>query len=247
MKIQGISSGYGDLQVIHDVSLHVDDGEIVALLGVNGAGKSTLLRAVSGLLPAKGSVSVGDDDLARYEPHHRVASGLVHVPEGRQLFGGLTVEENLLIGSTNREARPKRAERMAQVMDLFPILADRRNQKASTMSGGEQQMLAIGRGLMSGPRVLMLDEPSLGVAPVVIDVVMAALRSLADDGLAVLLVEQNAVQALRIADRTYVLDGGRIVASGPAEDFLEEDRLAQVYLGLDIDSDQLVGKESHDQ
>lgn len=244
MKIQDVCSGYGDLQVIHNVTLDVDDGEIVALLGVNGAGKSTLLRAVSGLLPASGAVVVDGRDLAQYEAHQRVAHGLVHVPEGRQLFAGLTVEENLLIGSTNKVARPKRAERMAQVMELFPILADRRKQKAGTMSGGEQQMLAIGRGLMSGPRVLMLDEPSLGVAPVIVDSVMTALRALADDGLAVLLVEQNAVQALRVADRTYVLDGGRIVASGPAEEFLEEDRLAHVYLGLDIESEELVGKET---
>ena len=244
MKIQDVCSGYGDLQVIHNVTLDVDDGEIVALLGVNGAGKSTLLRAVSGLLPARGAVVVDGRDLAQYEAHQRVAHGLVHVPEGRQLFAGLTVEENLLIGSTNKVARPKRAERMAQVMELFPILADRRKQKAGTMSGGEQQMLAIGRGLMSGPRVLMLDEPSLGVAPVIVDSVMTALRALADDGLAVLLVEQNAVQALRVADRTYVLDGGRIVASGPAEEFLEEDRLAHVYLGLDIESEELVGKET---
>jgi branched-chain amino acid transport system ATP-binding protein len=233
MRIDGVSAGYGDLQVVHDVSLDVHDGEVVTVLGVNGAGKSTMLRAVSGLLPSTGRVSIGDEDLTPYAPHERVAAGLVHVPEGRQLFGGLTVEENLLVGSTIRAARAKRSERMSQVMDLFPILRDRRSQRADTMSGGEQQMLAIGRGLMSGPRVLMLDEPSLGVAPVIIDVVMAALRSLADDGLAVMLVEQNAVQALRIADRTYVLDGGRVVASGPASEFLSEDRLAQVYLGMD--------------
>ncbi len=235
MRIQGISCGYGDLEVVHGVDLEVEDGEVVALLGTNGAGKSTLLRAVSGLLPATGSVWLDDRDLATLEAHQRVAAGLIHVPEGRQLFGGMTVEENLLVGSTLPAARKHRAERMAHVLKLFPILADRRNQRADTMSGGEQQMLAIARGLMSGPRVLMLDEPSLGVAPVIIDVLMSALRSLADEGLAMLLVEQNAVQALRIADRAYVLDGGRIISSGPASEFLAEGRLEQAYLGVEVE------------
>lgn len=239
MRIQDIRCGYGDLQVVHGVDLEVRDAEIVALLGVNGAGKSTLLRAVSGLLPAEGHVWLDEQDLSTLEPHHRVVAGLVHVPEGRQLFGGMTVEENLLVGSTIPEARRHRAERLQHVFDLFPILADRRSQRADTMSGGEQQMLAIGRGLMTGPKVLMLDEPSLGVAPVIIDVLMHALRSLADEGLAVLLVEQNAVQALRIADRAYVLDGGQIVSSGSAAEFLAEGRLAKAYLGVDAKPHQV--------
>jgi branched-chain amino acid transport system ATP-binding protein len=183
-----------------------------------------------------------EQDLSSLEPHHRVVAGLVHVPEGRQLFGGMTVEENLLVGSTIPEARRHRAERLAHVFDLFPILADRKSQRADTMSGGEQQMLAIGRGLMTGPKVLMLDEPSLGVAPVIIDVLMKALRSLADEGLAVLLVEQNAVQALRIADRAYVLDGGQIISSGSATEFLAEGRLAQAYLGMDVKPHQVKGR-----
>jgi branched-chain amino acid transport system ATP-binding protein len=243
VRVQDIRCGYGDLQVVHGVTLEVRDAEIVALLGVNGAGKSTLLRAVSGLLPAQGHVWLDDEqDLSSLEPHHRVVAGLVHVPEGRQLFGGMTVEENLLVGSTIPEARRHRAERLAHVFDLFPILADRKSQRADTMSGGEQQMLAIGRGLMTGPKVLMLDEPSLGVAPVIIDVLMKALRSLADEGLAVLLVEQNAVQALRIADRAYVLDGGQIISSGSATEFLAEGRLAQAYLGMDVKPHQVKGR-----
>ncbi len=231
MNVTGLSAGYGDIRVLHDISIEVRPAEIVTLLGVNGAGKSTLLRAVSGLITGTGSVRVDGAELNALPAHERVAAGLVHVPEGRQLFGELTVEENLWLGGYSRTARKSRAEGLTTVYDLFPVLAQRRRQRAETLSGGEQQMLAIGRGLLSRPKSLLLDEPSLGVAPIIVDDLLAALRSIAANGVGVLLVEQNAVQALQITDRVYVLDQGRITTSGPAADYVDPARLARAYLG----------------
>jgi branched-chain amino acid transport system ATP-binding protein len=245
MNVTELSAGYGDISVLHDVTIEVRPAEVVTLLGVNGAGKSTLLRAVSGLIPSSGSVQLDGGELNGLPAHERVAKGLIHVPEGRQLFGELTVEENVWLGGYSRTARKARPERLEMVYDLFPVLAERRRQRAETLSGGEQQMLAISRGLLGGPKSLLLDEPSLGVAPVIVDHLMEALRTIADGGVGVLLVEQNAVQALHITDRVYVLDQGRITTTGPAAEYVDPARLAQAYLGdSSADTTTLLTKET---
>jgi branched-chain amino acid transport system ATP-binding protein len=231
LVLDGMSAGYGRLTVLHAVSLRVDVGEIVALVGANGAGKTTLLRAVSGLRPViSGSLSLDGESLDGVAPHERVKRGLVQVPEGRELFGALTVAENLEMGGWSRTA-PQRKESLEQVLELFPILAERRQQVAETMSGGQQQMLAIGRALMSGPRLLMLDEPSIGLSPKFVELVLAAAVQIRDTGVTVLLVEQNVAQALEIADRAYVLESGDMVLDGPGKELLTDPRVRTAYLG----------------
>ena len=231
LVLDGVSAGYGRLTVVHEVSLRVEAGEIVALVGANGAGKTTLLRAVSGLRPlTSGSLTLDGEQLGGVAPHERVRRGLVQVPEGRELFGGLTVAENLEMGGWSRSA-VQRKESLEQVLELFPILAERRQQVAETMSGGQQQMLAIGRALMAGPRLLMLDEPSIGLSPKFVELVLAAAVRIRDTGVTVLLVEQNVAQALDIADRAYVLESGDLVLEGSGKDLLTDPRVRTAYLG----------------
>ncbi|MFG1945664.1 ABC transporter ATP-binding protein [Nonomuraea sp. NPDC048826] len=225
LSLDGIEAGYGGLRVLHDLSLEVAAGEIVALVGANGAGKSTTLRVASGLLrPSAGRVVFDGDELTGLPAHTVVRRGLVQVPEGRALFGPLTVAENLAMGAFHT------GEPADRVLELFPRLAERIDQRADTMSGGEQQMLAIGRALMTRPRLLMLDEPSVGLAPLMVRAVFDALERIRDSGVAILLVEQNAAQALALADRAYVLENGVITLSGT--DLAGDERVRRAYLGL---------------
>ncbi len=229
LTVDGLAAGYGGLEILHDLSLTVAEGEVVAIVGANGAGKSTLLRTISGLLaPTRGSISFQGRELAGRPPHEIVRRGVIQVPEGRELFGSLTVHENLEMGGYAR-SRSERAASLREVRDLFPPLAERSRQRADSMSGGEQQMLAIGRALMAGPQLLMLDEPSLGLAPKLVSAVLDAVSRIRDAGITVLLVEQNAPQAIQLADRGYVLESGT-VAEGA--ELLDDERLRRAYLGL---------------
>jgi branched-chain amino acid transport system ATP-binding protein len=232
LDIQGLRGGYGRVEVLRGVDLHVNEGEIVALLGSNGAGKSTLNNLVCGIVPAWGG-RVRFDGLDLSNAHYRsvVLAGLIQVPEGRRIFPNLTVLENLELGSFTR-ARARRAKNLERVFATFPRLQERVAQKAGTMSGGEQQMLAIGRGLMAEPKLLILDEPSLGLSPLLVEELFALIRRLHDDGLSVLLVEQNVGQSLEIADRAYVLENGSVRFEGQPADLLASDELKRAYLGL---------------
>jgi len=233
LKLEGIDAFYGDLQALADVSLEVNEGEIVALVGANAAGKSTTLRVVSGLVsPRRGRVLLNGDDLASVPAHERVGRGIVQVPEGRRLFPFMTVTENLLLGAHARLARAERDRTLAHVYRLFPVLGDRRSQLAGSLSGGEQQMCAIGRALMARPRILMLDEPTLGLAPVLVARIFDTVRTINAEGVTVLLVEQNVRQALILAHRACVLESGRLVLAGMARELLGDDRLKRAYLGL---------------
>jgi branched-chain amino acid transport system ATP-binding protein len=227
------SSRYGAVEVLHDVTVEVGEGEIVAVLGANGAGKTTLLRTLSGVLvQAKAQITVDGQDISGLRPPARVRAGVVHVPEGRRVFVDLTVLENLEVPAFARRAGDAdRRAGLERVFDLFPILAERRAQRASALSGGEQQMLAVGRGLMSAPRLLMVDEASLGLAPATAEMMFAALARLGADGLSILLVEQNARASLEIAARAYVLERGGVRLSGAAEDLMHDERVAATYLG----------------
>ena len=227
------STRYGSVQVLHDVTVEVGEGEIVAVLGSNGAGKTTLLRTISGVLvKAQAEILLDGRDLSRASAAARVRAGVVHVPEGRRVFADMTVMENLEVPAFARRAAPQDLRpRLDQVFDLFPILAERRNQRAASLSGGQQQMLAVGRGLMSAPRLLMVDEASLGLAPATTDEMFAALAKLGAGGLAVLLVEQNARASLEIATRAYVLEHGTVRLAGTAAELLYDDRVAATYLG----------------
>lgn len=232
LEVRELRAGYGPVEILRGVDLDVAKGEVVALLGANGAGKTTLNRTLSGLLrPRAGSIRFAGEPIGGLSAEAVLARGLVHVPEGRRIFANLTVRENLLLGAYRR-GRARRRANLERVLALFPRLAERLGQPAGTLSGGEQQMLAIGRGLMAEPRLLVLDEPSLGLAPMIVRQVLELAAGLARDGLAVLLVEQNVVQALAVARRAYVLEQGRIAAAGPAAELLADDRLRRLYLGL---------------
>ena len=232
LEVQQLRGGYGAVEVLRGVDLVVRAGEIVALLGSNGAGKSTLNQTVCALLPAwSGQMRFDGHDLARMHYRDVVKAGLIQVPEGRKIFPNLTVLENLEIGSFAR-AREHRAINLERVFVIFPRLKDRRTQKAGTMSGGEQQMLAIGRGLMAEPRLLILDEPSLGLSPLLVEEMFTLIRRLHADGLSVLLVEQNVAQSLEIADRAYVLENGSVSFAGTPAELLASDGLRRAYLGL---------------
>jgi branched-chain amino acid transport system ATP-binding protein len=234
LKLTEVSAGYHGSRVLHDLSLHVDEGEIVALVGANGAGKTTALRTISGVLvPVKGEIEFLGARVDGRRTSDLVRAGLVQVPEERALFGPLTVEENLRMGAWTTRMQPNhRSEASDEVYTLFPILAERRRQIAETLSGGQQQMLAIGRALMARPRLLMLDEPSTGLAPKLTRAVLDAVRAIRDKGVAVLLVEQNAVQALEIADRAYVLESGTTVLTGAGRELARDERVKTAYLGL---------------
>jgi len=232
LEVQALETGYGKAQVLFGVDLEVEAGELVALLGANGAGKTTLLRALSGLLrPWKGSVLLGGKDLRGLSPARRARLGLGHVPEGRQLFPLMTVEENLRLGAAFL-APGREKEGYERVYALFPRLAERRRQLAGTLSGGEQQMLAIGRALMGFPRILLVDEPSLGLSPRLAEDVLLALKEVARGGVGVLLVEQNVALSLEVAERGYVLEHGRVVLEGPAQALAQDPRVREAYLSL---------------
>ncbi len=232
LQLEGVHSGYEGIQVLWDLHLEVDEGQIVALIGANGAGKTTTLRTISGLIrPRQGRILFDGQAIHTWPSHRIVQAGLVQVPEGRHLFPEMTVQENLELGAFRR-GRPDRGQTLREVYGLFPRLAERRGQLAGTLSGGEQQMLAIGRALMARPRLLMLDEPSLGLAPLIVQDIFRVIRQVRDAGTTVLVVEQNAVQTLELADRGYVLENGRIVLSGTGQELLADPAIRSAYLGL---------------
>ncbi len=233
LRVSNIDVFYGTVQVLWDVSLEVRSGEIVAIAGANGAGKSTLLKTISGVMhPAKGSIGFAGRDITNVNAYDIVAQGISQVPEGRRLFPEMTVLENLRIGSYNGNARATREENLARVYELFPVLKERKNQLAKTLSGGEQQMVAIGRGLMSNPRVMIIDEMSLGLSPLIVCDLFRVLHEIRERGITVLLVEQNVWQTLHEADRAYIIETGRIVLSGNALELCEEEEVRDAYFGV---------------
>jgi branched-chain amino acid transport system ATP-binding protein len=232
LVVSGLRVGYGTTEILRGVDLVVGQGEIVAVLGSNGAGKSTLNQAISGVLrPWTGSIRFGDAAIEREQPAAIVARGLIHVPEGRRIFPNMTVRENLDLGSYRR-GRDRRDDNRRRVFSIFPRLAERQAQRAGTLSGGEQQMLAIGRGLMAEPRLLILDEPSLGLSPLLVEQLFAVIKDVNAQGVALLLVEQNVVQSLEVAQRAYVLDNGVFVLKGSAADLRNDPDLKRAYLGM---------------
>ncbi len=233
LKVKGIEVYYGDLQALRGVSLEVNQGEIVSIVGSNGAGKSTTLMTISGILkPRRGEIHFDQDSIHRYSPSRVVALGIVQIPEGRQLFPTLTVIENLEMGAQFPKAKKVRKETMDWVFKLFPRLKERKGQLAGTLSGGEQQMLAIGRGLMSRPNLLMLDEPSLGLSPILVKAIFEIIKEINKQGTPILLVEQNVFYSLNLSHRGYVLENGSIVMSGTGQDLLKNQHIRQSYLGL---------------
>jgi branched-chain amino acid transport system ATP-binding protein len=236
LQIRNLYAYYGKIEALSGVSCHVKQGEIVALIGANGAGKTTLLNSLCGLVRSQGKVTFDGESITQLAPEAVVARGISQVPEGRQIFAPLTVAENLELGAYLRHRQRRRQEVAAdleKMYELFPRLQERRQQAAGTLSGGEQQMLAIGRALMARPRLLLLDEPSLGLAPVIIDIIMETVISLRQNGVTILMVEQNARTALGIADRGYVLETGRIILSGAAAELLHDRQVTRAYLGKD--------------
>jgi branched-chain amino acid transport system ATP-binding protein len=233
LELRSVDAGYGTFQALFGVSLEVKAGEAVGVIGPNGAGKTTLMRVISGLIrPRAGTISMEGVDVLKTPEHRIVSLGIAHVPENRRLFPRLTVEDNLKMGAFMPEARARFAERLAFVFDLFPRMKERRHQMAGTMSGGEQQMCAIGRALMSDPKLLLLDEPSAGLAPVIVQQVFELVKRIRANGLTVLIVEQNVQQVLRVVDRAYLLEAGTIRASGKSSEMLADDQIRQAYLGV---------------
>jgi len=233
LDLAGINAGYGAFQALFGVSMRVEAGEAVAVIGANGAGKTTLLRVISGLIPATaGSMTMEGTDLRRTAPHRIVETGIAHVPESRRLFPRLSVEDNLRMGAFIKPARARYAERLEYVYELFPRLKERRAQLAGTMSGGEQQMCAIGRALMSGPKLILLDEPSMGLAPVIVAQVFDLVRRIRSEGYTVLIVEQNVAQVLKVVDRAYLIEVGRIEKSGTAAELAASDDIQKAYMGI---------------
>ena len=232
LEVRGLEAGYGQVKILRGIDIDVAEGEIVAVLGSNGAGKTTLNNNISGLYrPFAGSVHFAGEDITGAASEAIVARGLVQVPEGRRIFPNMSVRENLELGSYRR-GKPNRAANIARVLEIFPRLKERLGQAAGTLSGGEQQMLAIGRGLMAEPKLLILDEPSLGLSPLLVEQMFALIRRINDDGLAVVLVEQNVMQSLALADRAYVIENGAVTLSGQAAALLENADLKRAYLGI---------------
>ena len=233
LKVDNINVYYGDLQVLWGVSLEVKTDEIVALVGANGAGKSTILKTITGLLrPTGGTISFLGHRLDQIDAHKIVDLGIAHVPEGRRLFPEMTVIENLIMGSLSPRAKPRRQATIKEVFELFPRLGERRKQLAGTLSGGEQQMLAVGRGLMALPRLIMFDEPSLGLSPILVSDIFRIIKRIKAEGVTVPVVEQNTKHSLQISDRGYVLENGRLVLTGTSRDLLNNEHVKQAYLGI---------------
>ena len=233
LQLQSVDAGYGSFQALFGISLEVNAGEAVAVIGPNGAGKTTVMRVISGLIrPMRGRMLMGSTDLITTPPHRIVEAGIAHVPENRRLFPRMTVEDNLRMGAFIPAARPKFRERLEVVYSLFPRLLERRHQLAGTMSGGEQQMCAIGRALMSEPRLLLLDEPSAGLAPVIVQQVFGLVERIRASGLTVLIVEQNVRQVLRVVDRAYLLEAGTLRAAGTSDELLASAQIREAYLGV---------------
>jgi branched-chain amino acid transport system ATP-binding protein len=233
LELKAVDAGYGSFQALFGINLEVRAGEAVGVIGPNGAGNTTLMRVISGLIrPRNGSIAMQGVDVLKTPEHRIVSLGIAHVPENRRLFPRLTVEDNLKMGAFMPEARAKYAERLAFVFDLFPRMKERRGQMAGTMSGGEQQMCAIGRALMSNPKLLLLDEPSAGLAPVVVQQVFELVKRIRSSGLTVLIVEQNVQQVLRVVDRAYLLEAGSMRASGTSDEMMTNDTIKQAYLGV---------------
>jgi len=232
LTVNNIDVHYGSLQVLWDVSIEVNSGEIVAIAGANGAGKSTLLKTISGVMhPSRGSIEFSGTNITDMHAYDIVGLGISQVPEGRQLFPDMSVEQNLVIGSYNRTARDKKEENLARVYELFPVLEERKKQLAKTLSGGEQQMVAIGRGLMANPRLMIIDEMSLGLSPLIVSDLFRVLHEIRERGITILLVEQNVWQSLHEANRAYVIEAGHIVLSGNALELMEEDEIRDAYFG----------------
>jgi len=233
LRVDNIDVSYGDLQVLWDISFEVNEGEIVALVGANGAGKSTTLKTISGVLrPASGSIRFLDQHLNQIPAHKIIDHGIAHVPEGRRLFPEMSVRENLIMGALSPRAKAKRNETMEWIFGLFPRLRERHKQLAGTLSGGEQQMCAVGRGLMALPRLIMFDEPSLGLAPILVADIFKIIQRIQQEGVTVLIVEQNTKHTLEICSRGYVLENGRVVLTGTGQDLLNDDHVKQAYLGI---------------
>jgi branched-chain amino acid transport system ATP-binding protein len=233
LELRSVDAGYGSFQALFGIDLDVKTGEAVGVIGPNGAGKTTLMRVISGLIrPRKGSIRMEGTDLLATPPHRIINLGIAHVPENRRLFPRLSVDDNLKMGAFIPDARAKYAERLEFVFDLFPRMKERRSQMAGTMSGGEQQMCAIGRALMSGPKLLLLDEPSAGLAPLVVQQVFELVKRIRGSGLTVLIVEQNVQQVLHVVDRAYLLEAGTIRAAGTAKEMMQSDTIKQAYLGV---------------
>jgi branched-chain amino acid transport system ATP-binding protein len=232
IKVENLAAGYGLVEVLRNISLEINQGEVVAVLGSNGVGKTTLNNCLSGLIkPNNGKIFFEDEVISNKSPEEIVDMGLIHVPEGRKLFPNLTVKDNLELGSYLR-GKSNRSSNLENVLDIFPKLSERISQTAGTLSGGEQQMVAIGRGLMGDPRLLLLDEPSLGLSPLLVEQMFELIKKISDNGLTVLLVEQNVTQSLSIADRAYVIEEGSIAISGLSNDLLKNAELKRSYLGL---------------
>lgn len=233
LAVQNLSVKYGAFHALRDLTLSIPEGQVVSIVGANGAGKTTLINTISGLIrPVSGAILFNGNDLTRMEGHAIASLGIAQVPEGRKLFPDMSVYENLLLGGYSGRARSQRAESMEQVMELFPILRTRKNQLARTLSGGEQQMLAIGRAIMMRPRLMMFDEPSLGLAPLIVRNIFEAITTLKRDGMTILLVEQNVRQSLQIADYAYVLETGHITLEGSGQEVLDNDHTRKAYLGV---------------
>ncbi len=233
LDLKGVNAGYGSFQALFDISLNVKAGEAVAVIGPNGAGKTTLMRVISGMTePFSGNMEMEGKSLSSFPPHQIVELGIAHVPENRRLFPGMTVEDNLKLGSFSKTARGDSAKNLEFVYELFPRMKERRSQLAGTMSGGEQQMCAIGRAIMSGPKLLLMDEPSAGLAPVVVQQVFGLVRRIREEGYTVLIVEQNVQQVLQVVDRAYLLEAGQLIDSGKSEDLLESESVRKAYMGL---------------
>jgi len=233
LRLEHVDAGYGDIQVLWDVSFHVDENEFVVLVGANGAGKSTIMKAISSLIqPTQGEIWFEDQRLDQVAPYRISNLGIAHVPEGRQLFPEMTVLENLIIGSLPATAKARRQESLEWVLELFPRLRERRKQMAGTMSGGEQQMCAIARGLMLRPKLMLFDEPSLGLSPLLTQEIFHLVRTIHKEGVTILMVEQNVKQTLAICDRAYVLENGRVIMEGKGREMLENEQVKQAFLGI---------------
>ena len=233
LRLEGVHAGYGATTILHDVSLDVASGEVVTIIGANGAGKTTTLRTIAGLLtPTAGRITFEGQDVTRLSGHEMVERGVTLIPEGRQLFPEMSVRENLLMGAYRRAARARQAETLEEVLELFPRVRERLDQNAGSLSGGEQQMVAIARGMMARPKLLMFDEPSLGLAPIIVSQVFAVVDRIVRSGVTVLIVEQNVFHTLQVADRGYVLENGEIVLRDEAKALLDNDHVRRAYLGI---------------